>query len=275
MVSITNDAILDLDLVIYLVIMLTVCFSFFVGEILYFPFLYLKKFLVVLLHCLATEMVDSQYYGYALPSGYVCVYRHSIQPVRMIGYSPHLNYFNYQTSPIYGRSYPPRVAYNYKSSPQRVPISNKLVIPMIIPKQTDESVKLALLSKKSDESASKALPSGNEIDKDADTGFKLLDNLVETVSQAAGTATDSDAAELDAVKSIFADVIDEIIRQVQMKFKENNLDLSISEGFLRKSLNTKKSVSEAPNQTILATILKPYIAELKAFTAKGIQAFRS
>ena len=62
-----------------------------------------------------------------------------------------------------------------------------------------------------------------------------------------------------------------MIRQVQMKFEENNLDKSISATFLFRSEITKKAVSEAPNQTILAAILKPYVNELKAFTAKGLQ----
>ena len=37
--------------------------------------------------------------------------------------------------------------------------------------------------------------------------FELLDNLVETVSHASGTAVDSDPAGVAAVKSIFADII--------------------------------------------------------------------
>ena len=141
------------------------------------------------------------------------------------------------------------------------------------PKQPDTPAKFVALSMKSSKTTPEARSSGNKLVEDSEKGFKLLDDLVETVSQAAGTATDSDVAEVDAVKSIFADVIDEIIRQVKMKFKEYNLDTSIRDEFLRKSQNTKKAVSEAPNQTILATILKPYITELKAFSAKGFQTF--
>ena len=329
-------------------------------------------------------MGDGQSYSYALPSGYVSVYRPPIQPVRRMGYSPYSNYYNYQPIPISRRFYPSRATYTYRSLPQRVPISanivstnigpkqpdapNKLVVPYetpakttpearssvneqekdsekgfklleilvetvsqaastatdsdaaevdavksifadvideiirqvqmkfkennldtyrvfpqrvpisanllstnIGPKQPDAPAKIVVPYQTPAETTPEAHSSVNEQEKDAEKGFTLLDNLVETVSQAAGTATDSDVAEVDAVKSIFADVIDEIIRQVQMKFKENNLDTSISNGFLRKSQDTKKAVSEASNQTIIATILKPYVTELKYLLTKVLK----
>merc|ERR1712064_215386 len=138
-------------------------------------------------------------------------------------------------------------------------------------KQPKAPAKLILPSRKSATPAVATGSSANELESDSEKGFKLLDDLVETISQAASTSTDSDIAEVNAIKSIFADVIDEVIRQVEIKFKENNLDTNISEAFLRRSGATKKAVSEAPNQTILAAILKPYVTELKAFTAKGFQ----
>jgi len=233
------------------------------------------KSLVVLLLCVPIAMSDSQYFGYALPNGYASFYRHPIQAFRPIahplGYSPYSNYYNYQPLPISGNSYHARGPYTYRVSPQGATASTTFQPTNIPAKLPVAPAQLVLPIKKSVTPAVATDSSANKLESDSEKGFKLLDDLVETVSQAAGTSTDSDSAEVDAVKSIFADVIDEVIRQVEIKFKENNLDSNISEAFLRRSGATKKAVSEAPNQTILAAILKPYVTELKAFTAKGFQ----
>lgn len=244
------------------------------------------KSLVVFLLCVTMAMGDSQYYGYALSSGYSSVYHHHHQPQQFrpiahpLRYSPYSNYYNHQPNyynyqqkpiPISGNSYHARGPYTYRILPQGATTSATFQPIKIPAKQPDAAAKLVVPSKKS---ATPVVATGsfdNKLEGDSAKGFKLLDDLVETVSQAAGTATDSDIAEVDAVKSIFADVIDEIIRQVEIKFKENNLDSSISNVFLMRSETTKKAVSEAPNQTILAAILKPYVTALKAFTAKGLQ----
>ena len=89
--------------------------------------------------------------------------------------------------------------------------------------------------------------------------------------EADGTAKDSDVAEVEAVQSIFSDVIEEIIRQVEKKFKDHNLDESISKAFLLRSKSTKKYLNEALTQTAIAAILKPYMTHLKEFTAKGFE----
>ena len=234
-----------------------------------------KSLVVAVLLCVITAICDGQYYGYALPSGYVSVYRSQIQPVRRVAYpigrSQYSGYYGYRPLPIYGRSNHATGPYSYRIVPQRVPITATKESINIPPTQTDTPAKLVLSSQKSATSTLETSSSANKVEEDAKKGFKLLDDLVEVVSQAAGTATDSDVAEVDAVKSIFADVIDEIIRQVEIKFTENNLDTSIGDSFVRRSETTKKAVAEALNQTILADILKPYVTDLKEFTAKGFQ----
>ena len=95
--------------------------------------------------------------------------------------------------------------------------------------------------------------------------------MVETVSLAADTVANSDEIEVDAVKSIFVDVIDDVIRRIKTKFKENNLDERFSVAFLTRSNSVRMSISEASTQTGLVEILKPYVSELKMFTAKGFQ----
>lgn len=242
--------------------------------------------LVVLLVYLGTAVGDSQYYGYALPSGYMSMYRspvqrhigqirHPVQPYRHVarpqGYTPYSNYYNRQPFRTSVNSYHTPGRYTYRILPGGRHTSNNIKSSTIPAKQPDQSANLVRLDKNPSKSSNLAGSSDNKLQEDSKKGFDLLDNLVKTVSQAAGTSTDSDVAEVDAVKSIFADVIDEIIRQIEMKFKENNLDKSISAAFLRRSEATKKVVSEAPNQTILSAILKPYVADLKKFTAKGLQ----
>merc|ERR1711981_246492 len=250
-----------------------------------------NELLVVLLFYLGMATGDSQYYGYALPSGYVSGYRspvqhqigqirHPVQPYRHVarplGYTnynqlQYSNYYNHQPFQTSVNSYRAPGPYTYRILPGGRLTSNNIKSSTIPAKQPVQSANLVSLDKNPSKPSALAGTSDNKLKEDSKKGFKLLDDLVKTVSQAAGTSTDSDASEVNAVKSIFADVIDEIVRQIEMKFKENNLDESISAAFLRRSETTKKAVSEAPNQTILSTILKPYVADLKKFTAKGLQ----
>jgi len=257
------------------------------GIISFFCFQILKKsIVVVVLLCVATVICDIQHFGYALPSGYASIYRSQIQPVipiaHLIGRSQDSDYHGYQPFPnfsnqlskhfpIYGKSYHARDPYTYKTVSQRVPITANFESINILPKQPGTPDKVAILSQKSATPTLENGSSAHEVEEDSKKGFKLLDDLVETVSQSAGTDSDSDVAEVDAVKSIFADVIDEIIHQVEVKFTENNLDATIKDAFVFRSETAKKAVAEAPNQTILAAILKPYVTHLKEFTAKGFQ----
>ena len=135
-------------------------------------------------------MVESQSYSYALPPGYVSVYRPTIQPVKRMGYSPYLNYYSYQHFPIYGRWGHSRFIYTYINLPQHVPISSNLISANMPPKQPDTPAKFVALSMKSSKTTPEARSSGNKLVEDSEKGFKLLDDLVETVSQAAGTATE-------------------------------------------------------------------------------------
>merc|ERR1711944_101675 len=170
------------------------------------------KSLVVLLLCVPIAMSDSQYYGYALPSGYASFYRHPTQAFTPVAhpraYSPYSNYYNYQPLPISGNSYHARGPYTYRILPQGATASTTFQLTNIPAKQPDAPAQLVLPVKKSVTPAVATGSSANEMESDSEKGFKLLDDLVETVSQAAGTSTDSDVAEVDAVKSIFADVIE-------------------------------------------------------------------
>ena len=169
-------------------------------------------------------------------------------------------------------SYRARSPYTYRIVAPNVPTAPTLEPINIVPAQPVAPVKSVIPFQTP---VTPTVGTSSYANEDSKKGFQLLDNLVETVSQASGTATDADVAEVNAIKSIFGDVIDEVIRQVDMKFKENNLDPNIRDRFLLRSETTKKAVSDAPNQTILAAILKPYVAELKVFTAKGFEIARS
>jgi len=220
-------------------------------------------------------MSDSHYYGRGHPSGYSSVYRRPTQsftPVaHPLAYSPYSRHYNYQRFPRPGSSYHARGPYTFRFLPQsaRTPANFQ---PTNIPaNQPKAPAKLILPSRNSATPSVATGSSANELESDSEKGFKLLDDLVETISQAASTSTDSDIAEVNAIKSIFADVIDEIIRQVEIKFKENDLDTNISNVFLRRSETTKKAISDASSQSIIAAILIPYINELKSFTSRGFQ----
>ena len=128
---------------------------------------------------------------------------------------------------------------------------------------------VVLPSEKSFETTITAMPPEKELEAGTEQDFELIDNLVETVSQAAGTAADSDPADVAAVKSIFTDIIGKVINKIETTFQENVSDKTLKEEFVYRSKITRKAIAEAPNQAILAAILKPYVANLKAFTSKG------
>ena len=114
--------------------------------------------------------------------------------------------------------------------------------------------------------------STNKFVQEAEKGFKLLDDLVEVTSQAEGTTKDSDITEVDAMKSIFGDVIDEIISTVEKSFNKSNLDTRISDAFVLQSKTTKQFIAQAPSQTAISAIIKPYVAYLKEFSAKAFKS---
>ena len=204
--------------------------------------------------------------GYSQYAGYVYqrrsnVYQHLLTPTKF-----------YNPLPNNRISYRARSPYTYGIVAPSVPTAPTLKSINVVPAQPVAPAKSVIPFQ------TPVTPTegpGSSANEESKKGFKLLDDLVETVSQASGTATDSDVAEVNAIKSIFGDVIDEVIRQIEIKFKENNLDPHIRDAFLLRSENTKKAVSDAPTQTILAAILKPYVADLKVFTAKGFEIARS
>ena len=111
----------------------------------------------------------------------------------------------------------------------------------------------------------------NELKTKAEEGFKLLDDLVQTVSEARGTAADSDPAEVNALKSIFPDIIDEVINQVS-NYKG---DIAQKDAFVSNSKALKQALKSAPTQSMISAIISPYVASLKEFTSKGFQSASS
>ena len=192
-------------------------------------------------------------------------------------YPLHWNYYNYQ--PYSRNAYPTEVFYPYIILPQDITRNCVGCPPFIVQdnkrnlpaKSTGSHASLVRPSKKSAASTEKTGSSRNELEADTEKGFKLINDLVEIISQAAGTASDSDLEEVNAIKSIFSDIIDEVIRQIKPSFKENNLDPTISDAFIHISETTRKGIAEAPNQTILTAILKPYVTILQELAFKGLQ----
>ena len=240
-----------------------------------------KKSLLLISICITLVMGDTKRYINALAFGTSSINlsgaNHVENNTNPCGYPLHLNYFNYQ--PNSRKAYPAVVPYPYIIL-HPVATSNCVGFPPIIV----PSNKLNLSAKPKAGPAILTLPfktspkpnveigsSRNELEADTEKGFKLIKNLVKTISLAAGTASDSDPAEVNAVKSIFSDIMDEVIRQIEPSFKENNVDTTLSDAFVHISETTRKAIADAPNQTILTAILKPYVTSLREFASKGLQ----
>ena len=230
----------------------------------------------MILICIVLDICDSQYYSYSLPSGYVSFYRPpsklSQHLVYNVAYSPYSNYNNYQHRTIAGNSNYAGRYYRYRTSPQLPINSSNSQATNNHAKRTDVSAKPLPSPNGTTANAITTDSNSEKLKQEAEKGFKLLGDLLETVTQAAGTAKNSDITEVDAVKSIFSDVIDEVIRQVERRFKENNLDTRISDAFVWRSKTTKKFLNEALNQEAIAAILKPYLTDLRDLTYKGFES---
>ena len=193
------------------------------------------------------------------------------------GYPPYLNYYNYQ--PNLGNAqlievFSPDIILHQGMNANCVGCSPAVVSTSqrtLPPKPIGPHATLIYPLKKSAKPTEQIEASRNELESDAEKGFKLINNLVETISQAAGTATDSDPEEVNAVKSIFSDIIDEASRQIEASVKENNIDPTMGDAFVHISETTRKGIAEAPNQTILTAILKPYVVILEDFASNGLQ----
>ena len=245
---------------------------------------------------MAIANAESQYYGYALPSGYASATVNGISPLykpkaiptptnygyhRFIAptvqpavrkyYSQPANYNRVVFNPIasYAPNYYGQQPTYASIAKNNIPVLNSPRI--IAPAQpvAPIAVTVAPVAKSSALVASESNP--NELKNNAQKGFKLLDDLVKTVSEARGTAADSDPTEVDAVKSIFPDIIDTIVDQVESKFKGNK-GVAEKNAFVANSRATKQAINSAPTQTQITSILTPYIANLKDFTSKGLQS---
>ena len=111
---------------------------------------------------------------------------------------------------------------------------------------------------------------GENLEDSASKGLKLLDDLVATISEASGTEADSDLEEVEAAKSIFPDVIDEVITLVETKFGANSGNAE-KNALISNSNETKLAISNASTQSDIVSILNSYIASLKEFTSRGVE----
>lgn len=219
-------------------------------------------------------MGTSQYYGYALPSGYASfgyAYPHNARQLNTNIYPSML-------------SLPPHY---YKDYNRRHLTANQFLRPLYSTLPTAMSKVCAgchrgaahsrfiLPAKQPAAPAVAMAPSSNKLEEDSAEGFQLLDDLVETVAQSVGTTSDSDPAEVAAVKSIFPDVIDEVIRQIELRFEAGGLGTAEKDLFVNNSEIVIKAISDASSQTDLTAILRPYVAAIKKFTAQGLQSMKA
>ena len=106
----------------------------------------------------------------------------------------------------------------------------------------------------------------------AEEGLSLLSELVENLKQEAQTSADSDPEEVTAVKGVFLDVIDEIIKQIDTNFKKNASNSSDIDSLLSSSKMIRNDISEALTQTRLVAILEPYTLAISNLFRQGMQA---
>ena len=233
---------------------------------------FLQKLLVVLSFCTTMVMGAPQYYGYALPSGFATfgyapspkLHQQNINLLSKALPSHYNNYYNRQpltANQYFGSLGQPLVRPVYTGSPIKcagcysAPSSASLILP---PKPLEVP-------------AAKTAVTSNKLEEEAAEGFKILDELVETVAQAAGTAADVDPEEVAAVKSIFPDVIDEVNRQIKLRFEAGDLGAAEKDQFVNSSELVEKAIAAASSQTALSAILTPYVASIKKLSTQGPQ----
>ena len=110
----------------------------------------------------------------------------------------------------------------------------------------------------------------NNFEESASEGLKLLDDLVEIISKVSGTAADSDPEEVKAIKTIFTDIIDEVIRQVESRFDASS-GSDGKDAFILSQEAIKSAVSNAATQSAILSILEAYIVSLREFISKGVR----
>ena len=241
-------------------------------------------------------MGGGNYYGYALPSGYASAtinginpsyvpkipqgygalapafYSSNLQPIQTI---PQAVYP--QRSHVYPSAPYKSVYKNYYGQQPTYAAINRNAIPVyqsskVVKPAQPAAAKVAAVAKTA--SLVSMDSNVNDLETDAEKGFKLLDDLVQTVSEASGTTKDSDPTEVDALKSLFPDILDEIVNQVESKYDGSN-GVSQKEMFLSQTRTLKQLLNSATTQSYISSILKPYIASLKQFTSQGLQAIKS
>ena len=104
----------------------------------------------------------------------------------------------------------------------------------------------------------------------ASEGLKLLDDLVEIISEVSGTAADSDPEEVRAIKTIFSDIIEEVIRVVESRFDPSSSS-DEKDAFILSQNTIKSAISNATTQSAILSILEAYIVSLREFISKGLR----
>ena len=111
----------------------------------------------------------------------------------------------------------------------------------------------------------------DQSEESVEQGLKLLDDLITTISEASGTAADSDPKEVEAIRSIFPDIIDEVTRVIESKFEANSEGESQKDAFIMGSNAIKNALNNASTQSAIVSILETYIKNLKDFISRGQQ----
>ena len=106
----------------------------------------------------------------------------------------------------------------------------------------------------------------------AKDGISLLKELLQNLKQEAETNANTDPEEVAAVKSLFSDIFDEIIQQIELGFKEETSKGSDKNSLLSYSKETRKAIDGVQTQADLAKLLEPYVNEIITLINEGFQA---
>ena len=106
----------------------------------------------------------------------------------------------------------------------------------------------------------------------AEEGLSLLTELIENLKQEAQTSANSDPEEVTAVKGVFFDVIDEIIKQIDTNLNNNSSNSSDIDSLLSYSKIIRNEISEALTLTRLVEILEPFAQAITNLFTQGMQS---
>ena len=99
-----------------------------------------------------------------------------------------------------------------------------------------------------------------------------MKELLQNLKQEAETNANTDPEEVAAVKSLFSDIFDEIIQQIELGFKEETSKGSYKNSVLAYSKETRKAIDGVQTQADLAKLLEPYVNEIITLINEGFQA---